>query len=95
MVAAIYDWSGFYVGANGGRGSIHEGWDFTTPSSSFETRLQRRPAYFHAPTTFVSTPTSSALASITVGAARPSLDTDRVFQSGNPNAARSRRDDIK
>jgi outer membrane immunogenic protein len=35
MVAAIYDWSGFYVGANGGWGSSHECWDFTTPSGAF------------------------------------------------------------
>ena len=28
MVAAIYDWSGFYVGLNGGWGSSHKCWDF-------------------------------------------------------------------
>src|ERR1700726_2829794 len=28
MVAAIYDWSGFYIGANGGWGSSHKCWDF-------------------------------------------------------------------
>jgi outer membrane immunogenic protein len=27
MVAAIYDWSGFYIGANGGWGSSHKCWD--------------------------------------------------------------------
>jgi outer membrane immunogenic protein len=27
MVAAIYDWSGFYVGINGGGGSAHTCWD--------------------------------------------------------------------
>jgi outer membrane immunogenic protein len=27
MVAAIYDWSGFYIGANGGWGSSHNCWD--------------------------------------------------------------------
>jgi outer membrane immunogenic protein len=27
MVAAIYDWSGFYVGANGGWGSSRNSWD--------------------------------------------------------------------
>src|SRR5882672_6285823 len=27
MVAAIYDWSGFYVGANGGWGSSRKCWD--------------------------------------------------------------------
>src|SRR5712692_4273721 len=29
MVAAIYDWSGFYIGANGGWGSGHKCWDIT------------------------------------------------------------------
>jgi outer membrane immunogenic protein len=29
MVAAIYDWSGFYVGINGGGGSYHDCWDVT------------------------------------------------------------------
>ena len=29
MVAAVYDWSGFYVGANGGWGSSHKCWDIT------------------------------------------------------------------
>ncbi|MCP3469657.1 outer membrane beta-barrel protein [Bradyrhizobium sp. CCGUVB1N3] len=28
MVAAIYDWSGFYIGINGGGGSTHKCWDF-------------------------------------------------------------------
>jgi outer membrane immunogenic protein len=28
MVAAIYDWSGFYIGINGGGGSAHSSWDF-------------------------------------------------------------------
>ena len=28
MVAAIYDWSGFYIGINGGGGSSHATWDF-------------------------------------------------------------------
>src|SRR5450759_801182 len=27
MMAAIYDWSGFYIGANGGWGSSHKCWD--------------------------------------------------------------------
>ena len=27
MVAAIYDWSGFYIGINGGGGSAHSTWD--------------------------------------------------------------------
>ena len=29
MVAPIYDWSGFYIGANGGWGSAHNCWDVT------------------------------------------------------------------
>jgi outer membrane immunogenic protein len=28
MIAAIYDWSGFYIGANGGWGSSRKCWDF-------------------------------------------------------------------
>jgi len=35
MVAAIYDWSGFYIGANGGWGSSRKCWDFTTPGGAF------------------------------------------------------------
>jgi outer membrane immunogenic protein len=31
MVAAIYDWSGFYIGINGGGGSAHTSWDQTAP----------------------------------------------------------------
>ena len=27
MIAAIYDWSGFYIGINGGGGSAHTSWD--------------------------------------------------------------------
>src|SRR5438105_4807498 len=33
MVAAIYDWSGFYIGINGGGGSSHKCWDFVTPAT--------------------------------------------------------------
>jgi outer membrane immunogenic protein len=29
MIAAIYDWSGFYIGLNGGGGSSHKCWDIT------------------------------------------------------------------
>jgi outer membrane immunogenic protein len=35
MVAPIYNWTGFYVGANGGWGSSHKCWDFTTPAGVF------------------------------------------------------------
>src|SRR3954447_21555610 len=28
MVAALYDWSGFYIGANGGWGETNNCWDF-------------------------------------------------------------------
>lgn len=29
MIAAVYDWSGFYIGANGGWGSARKCWDLT------------------------------------------------------------------
>jgi outer membrane immunogenic protein len=32
MIAAIYDWSGFYIGINGGGGSSHKCWDFISPT---------------------------------------------------------------
>jgi outer membrane immunogenic protein len=35
MIAAVYDWSGFYIGANGGWGSSRKCWDFTTPAGVF------------------------------------------------------------
>jgi outer membrane immunogenic protein len=35
MVAAVYDWSGFYIGANGGYGSSRKCWDFTSPAGVF------------------------------------------------------------
>ncbi len=31
MIAAIYDWSGFYIGANGGYGSSRKEWDALSP----------------------------------------------------------------
>ena len=31
MIAAVYDWSGFYIGANGGWGSSRNGWDSVAP----------------------------------------------------------------
>ncbi len=31
MIAAIYDWSGFYIGINGGGGSSHKCWDSVVP----------------------------------------------------------------
>src|SRR5882757_7622828 len=37
VVAPIYDWTGFYVGANGGWGSSHKCWDFVTPAGIFVT----------------------------------------------------------
>lgn len=33
MVAAIYDWSGFYIGANGGWGSSRNSWDSVAPAA--------------------------------------------------------------
>lgn len=35
MIAALYDWSGFYIGANGGYGTSRKEWDFTTPGGLF------------------------------------------------------------
>ena len=35
MIAAVYDWSGFYVGVNGGWGSSRKSWDFLTPAGAF------------------------------------------------------------
>jgi outer membrane immunogenic protein len=35
MMAAIYDWSGFYIGANGGWGSSRKCWDNTTTAGVF------------------------------------------------------------
>src|SRR5262249_28449313 len=35
MVAAIYDWSGFYIGINGGGGSSHNCWDLLTLGGVF------------------------------------------------------------
>lgn len=35
MIAVVYDWSGFYIGANGGWGSSRKCWDFTTPAGVF------------------------------------------------------------
>ncbi len=32
-VAAVYDWSGFYIGINGGGGSSHKCWSFVTPGT--------------------------------------------------------------
>jgi outer membrane immunogenic protein len=31
----VYDWSGFYIGANGGWGSSRKCWDFVTPAGAF------------------------------------------------------------
>jgi len=36
-VAAIYDWSGFYIGANGGWGQARSCWDFVGPAAAFAT----------------------------------------------------------
>jgi outer membrane immunogenic protein len=34
-MVSLYNWTGFYVGANGGWGSSHKCWDFTTPAGAF------------------------------------------------------------
>jgi len=31
----VYNWGGFYIGANGGGGTSHKCWDFTTPAGAF------------------------------------------------------------
>ncbi len=35
FVAAVYDWSGFYIGGNGGWGSSRKCWDALTPAGAF------------------------------------------------------------
>jgi outer membrane immunogenic protein len=35
MMPVIYDWSGFYIGFNGGGASSRKCWDFTTPAGAF------------------------------------------------------------
>jgi outer membrane immunogenic protein len=35
MVAAVYDWTGFYIGANGGWGSSRNSWDAVAPNVGF------------------------------------------------------------
>ncbi len=35
MIAAVYDWSGFYIGANGGWGSSRKCWDNVTAAGVF------------------------------------------------------------
>jgi outer membrane immunogenic protein len=35
MIPALYDWSGFYLGVNGGWGSSRKCWDATTPAGVF------------------------------------------------------------
>jgi outer membrane immunogenic protein len=34
-LVSVYNWGGFYIGANGGWGSSHKCWDFTTPAGAF------------------------------------------------------------
>jgi len=34
MIAAVYDWSGFYIGINGGGGSAHQCWDLIVPAGT-------------------------------------------------------------
>jgi outer membrane immunogenic protein len=34
-VAAVYDWTGFYIGVNGGWGSSRKCWDIVTPAGAF------------------------------------------------------------
>jgi outer membrane immunogenic protein len=34
-LVSVYNWGGFYIGANGGWGSSDKCWDFTTPAGAF------------------------------------------------------------
>ena len=38
MIAAVYDWSGFYIGANGGWGTSHKCWDGYDQAGVFQGR---------------------------------------------------------
>ena len=38
MIAAVYDWSGFYIGINGGWGSSRKCWTITTPAGTLRRR---------------------------------------------------------
>ena len=42
MIAAVYDWSGFYIGLNGGGASSRKCWDTITNDNG--DRSSRRPA---------------------------------------------------
>ena len=45
MVAAVYDWTGFYIGANGGWGSSRNSWDSVAPFVALAPRVpMTRPA---------------------------------------------------
>src|ERR1700761_7441088 len=35
LIIPVYDWSGFYIGGNGGWGSTRNCWDNLTPAGSF------------------------------------------------------------
>jgi hypothetical protein len=39
MIAAAYDWSGFYIGANGGWGSARNCWDLLVPPSRLSAKV--------------------------------------------------------
>ena len=51
MVAAVYDWSGFYVGANGGWGSSHKCYDITIDFFIPSSRIWRDGQVIHENTT--------------------------------------------
>ena len=40
MIAAVYDWTGFYVGVNGGWGSSRKSWDYVTRGRRVRRRLK-------------------------------------------------------
>lgn len=35
IIPVLYDWSGFYLGVNGGYGTSHKCWDFVSPGGTF------------------------------------------------------------
>ena len=44
MIAAVYDWSGFYIGVNGGWGSSHNCWTPTRRSPALPSRRSPKAA---------------------------------------------------
>ena len=80
MIAAIYDWSGFYIGANGGWGSSRKCWDLNTGSAACSSRTKvatMRPA---AP---------PAARSVIAGRPAPGCSASKARATGLTSAARN------